>query len=426
MLKKMKVPMLLLALSVLFVSCEREFDSPPVPIIQEGQVITLAELRDLHVGSDLTITDSLSVYAVVTMDESSGNLYKEAYVQDATSSMYLRFTSSAGLYEGDSIRIDLRGTTLKKYNQMLQLDSLDADINIFKQATKKATVSELATLSEIASNGSQYQSRLVHIDGVEFVCGDDGQTFADAEGQLSLNRMLQDENYQLGIQLIVRTSGYSNFADEITPSGNGRITAIVSQYNDDVQLLLRRPSEANFSNTRLEDCDGTGGGGTGGNDLLLDKNFDDNSVTSGGWTTQLVSGPSNCDWGIYAGSNPASQVSNYLDGSNSACESWFISPSLDLSGTNPVLSFRNTYSYIGDELQLLISTDYSSGNPNGATWTDLSSQVSWSDGFFEWISSGNIDLSAYTQSGVHIAFKYIGGSSDGSTWELDDIQIANN
>lgn len=423
MFKTIKLPIVIVLIAVFFMSCEREFDSPPIPQISEGQIINLEQLRELHAGSDLTITDSLSVYAVVTMDETSGNLYKEAYVQDGTASMNLRFTSSSGLYEGDSIRIDLQGTTLKMYNMMLQLDSLDADLNIFKQATQLATVSETTTLAEIALDGSSFQAKLVQINNVEFICDDLNNSFADGANQESLNRYLQDE---IGNQLIVRTSGYSNFADQIIPSGNGTVTAIVSQYNDDVQILLRRPSEAQLTNDRIDDCDGTGGG-SGNGSLMLNKNFDDNSVTSGGWTTQLVSGPSNCDWGIYEGSNSAAKASNYLDGTNSACESWLISPAVDLTGTAPSLSFRNTYNFSGDPLMLMVSTDYSgTGDPNSANWTDITSQVVWSGGGFEWISSGDIDLSNYTQANVYIAYKYIGSNSDGSTWEIDDVQIINN
>jgi hypothetical protein len=423
MYKTLKLSVLITLTTIFIVACERDFDMPPVAEITPGQVINLEQLRAMHTGSDITITDTLSVYAVVTMDETSGNLYKEAYVQDGLASMYLRFTSSSGLYEGDSIRIDLQGTTLKRFNQMLQLDSLDADLNIFKQETQLSTISEVTTLAEIALNGNAFQSKLVQIENVEFICDDLNNSFADEVNQESLNRYLQDE---IGNQLIVRTSGYSNFANQIIPSGNGTVTAIVSQYNDDVQLLLRRPSEAQLINDRIDDCDGTGGG-NGNGDIILSKNFDDNSVTSGGWITQLVSGPSNCDWGIYEGSNSAAKVSNYLDGVNSACESWLISPSVDLSATSPVLSFRNTYNFSGNPLQLLISTDYSgSGDPNSATWTDMTTQVQWSSGGFEWVSSGDINLSNYTQANVYIAYKYLGSNSDGSTWEIDDVQIINN
>lgn len=414
----MKLPMALAMMTILSVSCEREFDSPPLPEIQEGAVITLADLRAMHTGVDLTITDTLSVYAVVSMDESSGNLYKEAYVQDATASMYLRFTAASGLYQGDSIRIALTGTTLKNYNQMLQLDSLDADKNIFKQATQVEVSAETTNLADIAVNGAYYQSRLVNLSGVEFSCDDLGLSFADAANQQSANRYLQDE---LGNQLIVRTSGYANFSDQEVPNMSGSVTAIVSQYNDDVQLLLRHPDELLFTEERMDDC----GGGTTGS-TILSKDFDDQSVTSGGWTTQLVSGPSHCDWGIYAGTNSAAKVTNYDGANNAACESWLISPAVDLSGTNPLLSFRNTYNYSGDPLKVFVSTDYSGGDPSTANWTELTSMAAWSTGGWEWTSSGDIDLSAYTAANVYIGFKYTGTDSDGSTWELDDIIIVDN
>ena len=420
MFRTMRLPITILMIALLSVSCEREFDSPLIESIPEGGVITLADLRNMHTGVDLSITDTLSVYAVVSMDESSGNLYKEAYVQDATGSMNLRFTGASGLYQGDSIRIYLPGTTLKNYNQMLQLDSLDADRNIFKQATQSTVTAEAASLVDIAVNGSYYQSRLVTLEGVEFSCDDLGMTFSDGVNQQSENRYLQDTQ---GNQLIVRTSGYANFADQEVPTMSGSVTAIVSQYNDDVQLLLRHPDELLFTAERMDDCDGNTGG-TG--NTILSKDFDDQSVTSGGWTTQLVSGPSNCDWGIYAGTNSAAKVTNWDGSANAVCESWLISPAVNLSGTSPLFSFRNTYNYNGDALEVYVSTDYDGGDPAAASWTAITNMAAWSPGSWEWTSSGDIDLTPYVADNVHLAFVYTGGASDGSTWELDDITIIDN
>ncbi|MBK9192955.1 MAG: choice-of-anchor J domain-containing protein [Crocinitomicaceae bacterium] len=86
------------------------------------------------------------------------------------------------------------------------------------------------------------------------------------------------------------------------------------------------------------------------------------------------------------------------------------------------LSFENACNYSGDDLQVLVSTNYSgTGDPNGATWVSLT--ATWSAGSWAWVNSGVIDLSGYLQSGVRIAFKYTGSASDGKTWELDDITI---
>ena len=48
------------------------------------------------------------------------------------SAINVRLVSSGGLYEGDSIRINLNGTILDEYNGMLQLDNVDVDINVQK------------------------------------------------------------------------------------------------------------------------------------------------------------------------------------------------------------------------------------------------------------------------------------------------------
>ncbi len=73
---------------------------------------------------------------------------------------------------------------------------------------------------------------------------------------------------------------------------------------------------------------------------------------------------------------------------------------------------------------MLISTDYTSGAPSTGTWTQLN--PTWSTGTFVWLNSGNLDLSPYKNINVHIAFKYQGSSSDGSTWEIDNILVKEN
>ena len=99
-----------------------------------------------------------------------------------------------------------------------------------------------------------------------------------------------------------------------------------------------------------------------------------------------------------------------------------ISPPVNLSNaTLPQLSFLNAYKYTGAALELYISTNYSSGAPNTATWTKLNYTLS--SGNFVFVNSGAVNLSAYKSAQVRIGFKYTGSATDGSTWELDDIII---
>ncbi len=411
--KKITGLLLLAGITLFSVSCKKEFDTPPIKTIPEGNRITIADLKAMYQGSPLKITDELSMFAVVTMDEQSGNIYKEAYIQDETGAINLRLLSSGGLYQGDSIRVYLKGTVLSTYNQMMQLDSVDVDNNIIKQATKKDRQPDVYT--DISQVTTGHQAKLIKIENVQFVASELGNTYADGINLMSQSRTLEDS---LGNTIIVRTSGYANFANETLPQGSGTIIAIVSQFNSTLQLLIRNPSEVVFNNPRF----GTTPPPPGNS---LTKNFQDQSITSGGWTTQLVTGTYN--WTTSDQGSPGNfyaKMSNYTGSANVASEAWLISPAVDLStSTNSTLNFRNAYKYVGDPLEVYVSTNYDGiSAPSTATWTQLG--VNLSTGNFLWEFGGPVSLNSYIGSNaVYIAFKYTGTNSSGSTWEVDDIVI---
>lgn len=409
---KKLISLLLLAGTTLFISsCNKEFDEPPIKTIPEGNRITIADLKVMYQGTPVKITDELSMFAVVTMDEQSGNIYKEAYIQDETGAINLRLLSSGGLYQGDSVRVYLKGTVLSTYNQMMQLDSVDVDNNIIKQATKRDRQPDVYT--DISQITTGHQAKLIKIENVQFVSSELGNTYADGINLTSQSRTLEDS---LGNNIIVRTSGYANFANDTLPEGSGSIIAIVSQFNSTLQLLIRNPSEVVFNNPRF------GAGGPGGNTLT--KNFQDQSITSGGWTTQLVTGTYN--WTTSdAGStgNFYGMMSNWTGSGNVASEAWLISPAIDLStSSNATFDFRNASNFSGPNMEVLISTDYDGVSaPSSATWTSLNPVLS--TGGFAWVNGGPLSLNSYLTSGVYLAFKYTGTASSGKTWEVDDIIV---
>ena len=420
----MKKLNLLLAIGILIstFSCRKEYDSPPVQNLPLGNILTIEELKAFRdsVGAAYTLTEDYSVYATATTDESSGNFYKEVYVQAGNHAIQLRLANAGGLYEGDSIRIYLKGTTIDIYRGMFQLDGVDVDNNIIKQATGKHVTPALRTITTI--NPDADRGLLVTFEDVEFEQASMGATWSNSSTQSDVNHNILNCNLN---SLIVRTSGYANFADEIIPSLNGSLTGIVGIYTTetnpalfttlDLQIYVRDTESADFTNTRCT---------SSGIPPILEKNFNDGSITSGGWTTQLVMGTLNWTVGEFGGQSYGN-MSNYNGSTNEINESWLISPSIDLSGTTaPALSFNNAYSYTGNALEVLVSVDYSgNGDPNLATWTSFTGGALWSSGFFEWVNSGPLNLSSFTQNGVYVAFKYIGSASDGSTWEVDDIKI---
>jgi len=390
---------------IVLASCKKEPDSPPIDTIEASQIITIDSLRNWETTTGPTsITEDLSVYGIVTMDESSGNIYKQLYIQDHTGAIQVRLASSSDFKVGDSVRIALNGAYLSDYAGVIQLDSIDPTTDIIKQSANNVKNPEVKTFADITLAD---EGRLVKLENVQFQNSQLGTTFADAINQSSENRLIEDCD---GNVMIVRTSGFANYAGTELPTGSGSMVCIVNQFNGELQLILRSFNEIMLTGTR---CSGQ----------LLFKDFDDNSVTSGGWIVQQVIGVETWTTSTAGGAPEPYGVIDNFNGTNSQTESWLISPALDLSASTAAnLSFENACNYTGAALQVLISTNYSgTGDPNGAAWTALT--ATWSAGSWAWVNSSVIDLSAYLQSNVRIAFKYTGSNSDGKTWEIDDIEI---
>lgn len=401
-----------LALAAIFSSCERTLDEPPLNQIPEGNVLTIGDLQQIFQDSGTyKFTEDFSIFATVTADKVGGNFYKSVFIQDSTSALNMRTIANGGVYIGDRIRVNLNGSTISEYAELLQLDSVDVDKQVVIQANGEYEEPAVITMSQALSD-DYYVGRLVTIEDVEFVDGDLGASYADVNGTSAQNRYLQDCS---GNEVIVRTSDFSSFAAQLVPGGSGSVTAILSRFNDDRQLLLRRVSEVNLPELR---CDGSTG------EYILFKNFEDLSITSGGWSNYIVVGSD--DWFIdeFSGNNFA-KATNWTGSANDPSDVWLLSPAINLTETtSPALSFLSIANYDGPDMEVFVSTDYNGGDPNSATWNVLSANLS--PGGWEETVSGTIDLSPYISANTRIGFRYTGSASDGATWELDNIAIFEN
>lgn len=120
------------------------------------------------------------------------------------------------------------------------------------------------------------------------------------------------------------------------------------------------------------------------------------------------------------------QINGFSGGSNTQNKDWLISPSIDLTGTTyPLLSFWSRTAFNGLPLQLKVSTDYpGTGDPRNYTWTDLNGRFP-QQGSNIWSLSAGINLVAYKQTNVHIAFVYTSSEEEGARWTIDDISLVN-
>jgi hypothetical protein len=384
---------------------------------------TIAQVKAMYTGTAIQLSDTLVISGLVVADDESGNFYKCIVLQDATAGILIRMDQSSlfNTYPvGRRLFIKLGGLWLGEYNSLIQLggsktvgtlNQVDPIASaIFDKVILKGTLNnEVVPLDvDITSLNTSHQNMLIRLQNVQYIVGDTNKLYAP--GSVSQNIYLED---CAGNQIIVRTSGFANFANSPVENQNGELVCIYSEFGTTKQLVLRDLSDVKMNGTRCGP--------------YAKKDFEDASVTSGGWTTYQVVGSASINWttntvGAVFGTRYG-QCSNYINPNNFASDTWLISPSMDFtSASNPVLSFQNACNYSGQVLEVKASANYVSGDPSVATWTNLSPTLS--SGSWAWVSSGNLSLSGFIgQSNVHVAFRYQGTGSDGKTYEVDDILI---
>lgn len=392
----------------LFIAGCLKKENPPMNQIPIGTVYTLKEV--IAFGNGHVFDSAASVYATVTMDESNGNLNKIIYVQDTTAGISLTLPNNdSHLKQGDDIRINLNGLTLFDNNGMFTLKTVNATSNIILISQGHEITPKVVTISDIQTG--KYNAQLVQLVDVEFQ--DTTVKWADPVGLSTQNRDLQDCSSNT---IVTRTSGYATFANEKVPSGNGSLVAIVGVYKGTYQLYVRGLKEVDMNGERCEER------------IILQETFADGK---GDFTIQNVLIPSVASyvWN-HDKQYKCMKASCFVSGTDHASESWLISPALDFSRiASATLTFDHAINYldhlseVSNYCSILVSSDYKNGNPNEATWTQLT-PVYPSNNSWNFIPSGIIDLSSVAhQEMVYIAFRYTSIQGDAPTWEIKNISV---
>jgi hypothetical protein len=406
MIKKLLYSTLMIsgAFTLFLASCvKQDFDEPPPITIPVGEIVSLTELRAMFTGQSIKFETGTvsSTFAIVVGDETSGNIYRNSYVQDTAVGINLRLNNPGGLYQGDSIRIFLEGLILSDFNGTLQLDSVDVDKNVIKIETGVHVEPKTVTIPELATNA--YNSQLIKLENVEFK--NPNNTWSDPVGLTSQNRWLMD---QAGNEVIVRTSGYANFAGLPLPTGNGTFIAIAGKYNNDIQLYVRDVSEIDLSGNRYN---------------LLVEDF---ASDLGSFKAHSVFGNQVWTWATYG--NGCALISGYENGSRFENEDWLVSPEISLENQESVfMMFREAinYSTIISNMTVWVSSDYDgtslptvSGN-----WENLQFNIRAAGTSFNFIDTDEVSLDDYIGETIHIAFKYISTTTVAATWEIGEVRI---
>ena len=265
-----------LSLTLGITACVKtEFDEPPVG----GEPVTLtpnktiAELKALHVtpGGFDKITEDIIIGGEVVMDDRSGNYYKTIVIQDASGGIEIKFNDGF-LYQqyplGRTIYVRVKDLILTDYNNLTQLigstveeNGVLSDVGLTEaQARSKVVKGAFATtplapkVISINDLDPSLISTYVRFEDVQFVKADTAKTFADPVTQFSLNRTFEDCSHQ---QMLVRTSGFSDFASRLTPTGKGYVEGVLNVYGTTYQLALRNADGAQMTGTRCGASTGT-------------------------------------------------------------------------------------------------------------------------------------------------------------------------
>ena len=252
----------------------------------------------------------------------------------------------------------------------------------------------------------------------------------DAEGTLAEAIILPTAD--LSGATMTFTLGSMTFEWPITaPSGEFEASTKYT-YNATLSTVNGQPV-VSMGNASIEDWDEQAGG-----DINVD--FEEGEAPSGeefvalnatfadgmdGFIIDEVSNTASQDIWIQDPSFGNISAKAFIDGANHASESWLISSPIDLTqATTAVLTFEHALGYAygqGPTNQTLqVKKDGES------EWQQLSFTYPAQDNASVFISSGDVDLTAYAGSTIQIAFKYVSTTENAATWRIKNVKVIGN
>ncbi len=219
------------------------------------------------------------------------------------------------------------------------------------------------------------------------------------------------------VQLATGTSARTDLNLNANPGNEGKEVTIACD-------LIAYFGVAGIKNITSYKLNGSGPGPEPGTEIL-NVPF---SSDMGGFTAISVLGDQvwtlNTSYGYVLMSGYANNVSN-------PNEDWLISPAMNLTGkTSATVTFSHTINKgtVANMLSnhtLWVSTNYTSGSPSTATWTQVTITTYPTGSDWTFVDSGNISLpsSVLNNTNVRIAFKYLCSSAESASWEIKNLVV---
>lgn len=397
------------------------------------------------------VENDIYVKGYVSSSDHTGNFFKEFFIQDKPSNptsalkivieqvdTYNQFNfgrevyvSLKGLYIGEertgngiytiggSTEFDQYGGTVTRVNQNQIGD------NILRSQVTETMEPLSVTFSQLTDN---HVGIYVQVDDVEFANNLNGLRYFDPVQVFDTQRALQACSGFGYSVLQLETSSFSTFKEELLPTGNGSVKAVVNKTFDGSSLVLALNTTADVNMTgerctplSLDDFI-----------VLFEEDFEtavnNTNLDFPGWTNFNETGNFRWREKTFDG-NGYAEFSTFNSG-NPSNIGWLITPGFDMDAQeNEFLNFKSAQHHLdspANTLEILVSTDYDGTNVLAATWEPVSAALaSQSNDWYEFVDSGLIDLSSYTGT-LYIAFKVTGSGTDltlDGAYQIDDLII---
>ncbi len=409
---RITISILFLSIAGIFCHCDTDPAVAPLPQYEGEATLTIAELLAMHeIGSSDSYNhipeegDPVIITGIVTTSDEHGNCYKYLNIEDGTAGIQIKLNNTA-LYRryavGQRIYVVCNGLDIGDYRKLPQLGMWAND---GMQAIPSSKISNYVYLDSLPTSfepeivftsipsadqiPNTYYNRLVRIEGATFVEG------GTASYSLSSSSTSRDINVAGGGTIVLRTSNYADFCDEVLPTGTGTIIGILTRYNNYVQLVIRDLNDVQGFVAPAHE------------EEIFTVNYA--NAFNEGWT-QMGSGNS---WNVLSNSS----FSGFYLSATEATDQWLISPAIDLSGVEtPTLSFSHRAPNNGDNdhMKLYYTTNYVG---ESTTWTEVPIS-NFSTGTINF--SYEIPSSAQTGS-FRFAYRFMDNSN---SWYISNIAIS--
>ncbi len=299
---------------------------------------TFSEVKALYKGELMQIQEDWVIEGYVVSSDRLGNFFSVLHFQDDPVNPTEGFQIEIDLFEshllfepGSKILIKTKGLYLGQSRDVFKLGGTFAgfgNVSVGRLPALKIpehifrTCDEVSSLIpqsiDISDIDSTMTNTLVKLEDLQFLTDDFGKTFAEPEEETEL--VLEDCD---GNEVTLLNSGFSDFQSEIIPEGNGPITAVVLQENDDFLLAIRDLDDIDFSNDRCADLRQTS------NQIFFSELADPDNNADARFIELYNSSEQNINlegWIVRRYTNANSEISSSIDltGFSIATESTFV------------------------------------------------------------------------------------------------------